>query len=260
MNSDGFIVLTLVFARVAGLVLTAPIYGGNAVPLQVRALLAAGLTLLIAPTQWQTPIAPLDSAVTYLLLLSVEAGIGACLGFGVLILIHSMTLAGELIGRLSGLGIAEVFDPGLDENVPQFSRLLFLLAACVFLCIGGHRMVMAGLLDTFKALPAGSGVWPQSVSEAIIALVGQSFALGIRAAAPAMAALLLTTLTLGLIGRTLPQLNILTMGFGVNAMLAFAALAMSLGAACWAFQNQIEPTLETILDALKTPLQTRWMS
>ena len=139
-----------------------------------------------------------------------------------------MTLAGELIGRLSGLGIAEAFDPGLDENVPQFSRLLFLLAACVFLCIGGHRMVMAGLLDTFRAIPPGSGVLPRPLAEGLTTLVGQSFALGIRAAAPALAALLLATLRLGLIGRTLPQLNVLALGFGANALLAFAALALSL--------------------------------
>jgi flagellar biosynthetic protein FliR len=171
-----------------------------------------------------------------------------------------MTLAGELIGRLSGLGIAEAFDPGLDENVPQFSRLLFLLAVCVFLLIGGHRMALAGLLDTFRAIPPGGGALPRSLAEGLTTLVGQSFALGVRAAAPALCALLLAALTLGLIGRTLPQLNILSLGFGMNTLLAFAALALSLGAALWAFQGQIEPALETILDALKTPLKTEWMS
>lgn len=260
MNSDGFIVLTFVFARVAGLVLVAPIYGGGAVPLQVRLLLAAGLTLLVAPAQWHWTVAPFNGPLDYFVLLGVEAAIGACLGLGVLILIHGMTLAGELIGRLSGLGIAEVFDPELDENVPQFSRLLFLIAVCVFLCIGGHRMVMAGLLDTFKAIPPGSGLLPRSLAEGLTTLVGQSFSLGIRAAAPALCALLLATLTLGLIGRTLPQLNVLALGFGVNALLAFAALALSLGAAVWAFQGQIEPALETILEALKTPLKPEWLS
>jgi flagellar biosynthesis protein FliR len=260
MSDTGFILLTLVFARVAGLVLVAPIYGGAAVPLQVRALLAAGLTLLVAPLEWQGSVAHFDGLPGYLVLLGIEAAIGACLGLGVLILLHGMTLAGELIGRLSGLGIADVFDPGLDENVPQFSRLLFLLAACVFLLIGGHRLVLAGLLDTFRAIPPGGGLLPRSLAEGLTTLVGQSFALGIRAAAPALCALLLATLTLGLIGRTLPQLNILSLGFGMNALLAFAALALSLGAALWAFQGQIEPALETILDALKTPLRTQWMS
>jgi flagellar biosynthetic protein FliR len=71
--------------------------------------------------------------------------------------------------------------------------------------------------------------------------------------------LLLATLILGLVSRTLPQLNILSLGFGVNALLAFAALGLTLGAAVWAFQDQIQPAMETILDALHTPMRTQWM-
>ena len=123
-----------------------------------------------------------------------------------------MTLAGELIGQASGLTIAEVFDPALDENVPLFSRLMFLVTVSVFVCLGGHRMVMAGLLDTFRTIPPGSGAIPGSLAEGFVTLVSQSFSLGIRAAAPAVTALLLATLILGLIGRTLPQLNVLTLG------------------------------------------------
>ena len=79
-------------------------------------------------------------------------------------------------------------------------------------------------------------------------------------AAPAVTALLLATLILGLIGRTVPQLNVLALGFGLNALLAFAALGLSLGVAAWAFQDQIQPAMEAIFDALKTPLRMEWMS
>ena len=179
-----FILFTLVFARVGGLTMTAPIYGTSDVPLQVRVLLAAALALLIVPSQWHARGRLSGSLVQYLVLLGGEAAIGACLGLGVLILIHGMTLAGELIGQASGLGIAEVFDPTLDENVPLFSRLMFLVAVTVFLCIGGHRMVMAGLLDTFQTIPPGSGVFPGSLADGFVTLVSQSFSLGIRVAAP----------------------------------------------------------------------------
>ena len=78
-----------------------------------------------------------------------------------------------------------------------------------------------------------------------------SFSLGVRVAAPVVTSLLLATLILGLIGRTLPQLNIFALGFGLNALLAFAALALTFGAAAWAFQDQIEPAMKTIFDALQ---------
>jgi len=89
------------------------------------------------------------------------------------------------------------------------------------------------------------------VTEAMTSLLTQSFVLGVRAAAPAMVALLLATLVLGLVSRTLPQLNVMALGFGFNVLATLGALSISLGAAAWAFQDQVEPVLETVLDALK---------
>jgi flagellar biosynthetic protein FliR len=260
MYENWLILFALVFARVAGLTMTAPIYGTNDVPMQVRLLLAAAFALLIAPLQWHAAAVPFGSLVHLVVMLGVEAAIGACLGLGVLVLVHAMTLAGEMIAQASGLGIAEMFDPTIEENVSQFSRLMFLTAVTIFLCIGGHRMVMAGLLDSFQTIPPGSGEFPTSLAEGFTTLVSMSFSLGVRVAAPVVTSLLLATVVLGLIGRTLPQLNIFAVGFGLNSLLAFAALGLTLGAAAWAFQDQIQPAMQTIFDALKTPLKLEWMS
>ena len=259
MIEHWLVLFTFVFARVAGLTMTAPIYGTNDVPLQVRLLLAAALSLLILPLQGFGAAVHYGSLAHYAIMLGVEAAIGACLGLGVLVLLHGMTLAGELVAQSSGLGIAEVFDPAIEENVPLFSRLMFLSAVTIFLCIGGHRMVMAGLLDTFQTIPPGSGELPSSLADGFTTLLGQSFSLGVRVAAPVVTSLLLATLILGLIGRTLPQLNIFALGFGLNSLLAFAGLALSFGAAAWAFQDQIEPAMRAIFDALRTPLKMEWL-
>jgi flagellar biosynthetic protein FliR len=77
---------------------------------------------------------------------------------------------------------------------------------------------------------------------------------------PVVTALLLSTLVMGLISRTLPQLNILMVGFGLNAMLTFATFSLTLGAAAWAFQEEVEPALEILLEALHLPLQVQWLS
>ncbi len=185
MMDAKFILFTLVLARVGGLTMTAPVYGTGDVPLQVRAILAAAVALLVVPSQWHAGIAVPGSAIQYLLLMGGEALIGASLGLGVLILVHGMTLAGELVGQASGLTLSDVFDPTLNENVPQFSRLMFLVTASVFVCLGGHRMVMAGLLETFRTIPPGSGGMPGPLADMFRVLVSQSFELGVRAAAPA---------------------------------------------------------------------------
>jgi flagellar biosynthetic protein FliR len=257
---DRFVLFTLVLARVGGLVATAPIFGTSAVPMRVRALLALALALIVTPLQHSLTFAQVGSLPNYALLIGGEAILGAFLGLGVMIFVYAMGLAGELVGYAGGLTISDVLDPSVEENIPHFSRFLILLSVCVFLCIGGHRIVMAGLLDTFQAIPPGRFAEPKAMLEASTALVTQSFSLGVRAAAPTMTALLLATIALGLISRTLPQLNVLSLGFGLNAMLTFAVLGLTLGAAIWAFQDEIGPALQTILDALQTPIRNEWLT
>jgi flagellar biosynthesis protein FliR len=260
LNVDKFIAFTLVLTRVSGLTMTAPIYGSKDVPMRVRALLALALAVLIMPSQWNAVVPYPGTTLNYLVIVGGELVVGTCLGLGIMVLVHGMDLAGEIIGYVGGLMMAEAYDPSTDMNTPILSRLLVLVSLSIFVCIGGHRLVMAGLLDTFQTIPLGCGIFSRSITEAFVTLMTQSFSLGIRAAAPATIALLLATLVLGLISRTVPQLNVLVLGFGLNSMLIFGALALTLGSVVWAFQEQIEPSLELLLDALHTPLRAEWFS
>ncbi len=250
---------TLVLSRVSGLVTTAPLLSTPEAPVPFRALLAATLAMLIAPTQWNADLPELGSLVNFLVFVGSEVVIGLCLGLGLMILFSGIQLAGELIGRMGGLMLSDVFDPSMGASVPLLSRLLFLLATAVFVLIGGHRMVMAGLLDTFQAIPLGSCAVPVSMTATFVELASQSFALGLRAAMPAVTALLLALLVMGLISRTMPQLNILAVGFGLNAILTFGVLFLSVGAAVWVFQERVAPTLETLLDSLRVPVRSEWL-
>lgn len=254
LDVDKFLLFTLVLTRVSGLTVTAPIYGSQEVPMQVRALLAFALALLIVPTQWDVPLAYPGTMLNYLVFVGAELLVGLCLGLGITILFSGIQLAGTVIGQVGGLMVANILDPSAGEQVSLFSRLLHLLAMVVFVSIGGHRMVMAGLLDTFQSIPPGSAAIPVSMAHTLVALLTQSFVLGVRAAAPAVVAILLSTLVMGLIGRTLPQLNILAVGFGLNSMLTFGVLAIALGAGVMVFQDQVEPTITMLLDALHEPL------
>lgn len=252
-NFDLLILFTLILTRVSGLVMTAPIYGSSDVPIQARALLAFSLAVLVTPTQFGTLIEPPGTLLNYLIFIGSELLVGVALGLGVLVLFSGVQVAGQLIGRVSGTALSDVYDPAFGEEVPQFARLLFLLAMAVFVSLGGHRIVMAGLLDTFEAIPPGSRLVPLSLADTFERLLTQSFALGIRASAPVVTALLLATVVLGLISRTLPQLNVLMLGFGLNAILTFGVLALTLGAAAWVFQDQIEPAIEMLVEAFVLP-------
>lgn len=245
-----FLLFTLVLTRVSGLVMTAPIFGSQDVPMQIRAFLAFALAVLITPLQWGAQVAWPANIPEYLALALSELMIGAVIGIGLMILFSGVQLAGQLISQTSGMSIGEVFNPDLATEVPIFSHLLHMLALAVFVLIGGHRMVMEGLLGTFVTLPLGSGGIPISVTHALTTLMMHSFDLGVRAGAPATTALLLATLVLGLISRTVPQLNVMALGFGLNAFLTFGSLALGIGGIAWAFQQQVGPTIDLMLEAL----------
>jgi len=247
---EKFLLFTLVLTRVSGLTMTAPVYGSNDVPMQVRALFAFAMALLITPTQWHVGIAYPGTLLNYLVFIGSELLIGLSLGLGIVVLFSGIHLAGQMIGRISGLMLADVFDPSVGESVPMFSRLLFYVTLAVFVTIGGHRMVLAALLDTFQTIPPGSGTFSVSIHEAFVLLLQQSFVLGIRAAAPVVTALLLSTLIMGLIGRTMPQMNILAVGFGMNSMLTFGVLSLVVGAVAWIFQDEVGPAIQVILESV----------
>jgi len=251
LDVQRFLLFTLVLTRVSGVVMTVPVFGTPDVPVQVRALLGVALAVLVMPSQWDVPVAYPGTILHYLVFVGSELVVGLSLGLGVAILFAGIEVAGQMIAQVSGLAIAEIFDPAQETNVSVFSRLLFLVTLAIFLSIGGHRLVMAGLLDTFQNIPPGSAAMPRPLVETLVALVAESFSLGIRAAAPLVVALLVANLVLGLIGRTLPQLNILVVGFGINSLLTFGALALALGSAAWVFQPQIEPAVAAIVEALR---------
>ena len=236
----------LVLARVSGLVVIAPIYGGTEIPPQVRVLLAVAITLLVLPVQLAAPVAMPTSIVDLTLLVAVESLIGVALGFGVLIILTGMQLGGQILSQLGGLSLAEVFNPQFDTSLPLFSQFLHYFALAIFSLVGGHRIVMAGVLDTFAALPPGEAILGDSLLETLIALITQSFVLGLRVAAPAMAALLLATIIMGLASRTLPQLNVLSFGFGFSALVFMLTVAATLPSMGFVFEQHLDAAWETL--------------
>jgi flagellar biosynthesis protein FliR len=248
---NSFVIFIFVLARMSGLVMTAPMFGSSEVPTRIRALLAFTLALVITPVEWSANVELPTSLAAFIVSMGGELLIGMILGLGVMILLSGVQVAGQIISQMSGMSLADVFNPGFDAEVPIISNLLYLVTLTVFIILGGHRLLVGALLDTYTFLPLGHAQLPPSLGTLMATLLAESFSLAVRGAAPAMVALLLATVVLGLISRTLPQLNILAIGFGLNAMVTFLVLAVSVGAIAWLFQEHFEPAVEVIVDALR---------
>jgi flagellar biosynthetic protein FliR len=241
---------TLVLARVGALVMTAPIFGSRMIPLQGRALVALIISLLVTPILAEHATVDMSNLLVFSKHLLSEVLIGLLFGVGITILLNGIQITGQLVSQLGGTALADVYDPNLEENVSVYSQFFFFLTLAMFVLLDGHRLTMGALLDTFAELPPGKADLGTSYLDALVTLLTQSFVLGIRAAAPAMTALLLATLVLGLIGRTMPQINILAVGFGVNSLLSLGCLFTSVGVVAWAFPQQTGAAIEILRDAI----------
>lgn len=218
--------------------------------MQVRALLAFTLSLLILPSQWFIQIAEPTNLAGFAVLIAAELAIGMSIGLGLSIFFAGASLAGELIGQVGGLTASQIFDPISGDQSPLLSRMLQYLAITVFAAVGGLNALVVSLLDTFETLPLGESGFETSIANVFVQILTLSFHLAIKMSAPVLVAVLAAMLVMGLLGKTLPQLNLMSVGFGVNSVVMFAVLGLSLGAAIWCYQERITDVLSMIFEGL----------
>ena len=247
---DQFLLFVLVLTRIGGLFVTLPVVGTQHIPMQFRGLAAVAIALMIVPSFWGVGVPDPGNVLGLLVMLGRELVLGLALGLSVSILFSGLQLAGQLIAQISGLSLADVYNPATDSNVPVFAQLLDATALAVFVIIGGHRQVIDALLDTFHTIKPGRADFAPTVIDALTLVLHNSFLTGIRAAAPVMVSLLLAVLIVGLISRTLPQLNTINLGFSFNTLVLLGTLAISISSAVWIFQDETESAIDTVRTSL----------
>ena len=252
---DQFLIFVLVLTRIGALVAALPFFGSQSIPMQVRALLAVALAVVITPLHWGLAPPQPANLLEFSVIIGREALLGLALGSAIMILLSGMQLAGQVISQMSGMSLADVVNPTFDTQVPIFSHLLEMVAIAMFFLLGGDRQVINALLGSFAWMPPGSGTLPAELPDALSLVAAQSFDTGLRAAAPIMVAMLLAILIVGLISRTLPQLNAIVIGMNFNALVVLAMLSVTLGSAAWVFQGATDDVTTLIIDVFKSPYE-----
>ena len=240
------------FARVAALVAAAPVLGNVGVPRRVKLLLAIGVTAAVAPLAG--PLPPVEPwSASGLAILVRQMMIGAAMGLTVRLVFAMIDVAGEVTGLQMGLGFATFFDPQHRTQSPVVPQFLGLLAALVFLGINGHLMLLAALAESFHALPLGSDGFGAPAWQALAEAGSRMFASGLLLALPAVVALLISNVALGILTRAAPQLNLFAVGFPVTILVGWLVLALSLPALAPFFTHAFEDALRMMLQPLGSP-------
>jgi len=243
----------LVLTRLGMLLMAMPAVGVG-VPRRVRAILALMLTALLLPTVAErTPAAELPEISHHIdlaLAVAREGMIGMLIGATLQMAITGVQLAGEAITSTGGMQLGDAIDPTTQSSMPALARLVGMMVTATMLILGGHRLVMTLLLESFISVPAGRVTFADPMMDVIVSSMSGAMASGVRVAGPVLAALLLSNLVTGLISRTLPQINVLAIGLSVNSLAMLVITAMTIGSAAWIFQDDLDGILTQLHDLL----------
>ncbi len=242
--------LLLVIVRAVGIFMVAPVFGNAAVPIRLRVAMSIVVAVAVVGRLAQ-PVAMPAGVADLLLGAGCELLIGLLIGYAARLVFVGVEIGALYIGQQMGIGLGEVFDPFQAEG-GAVRKLFQMLAIVIFLAIGGHRELIGSLMRTFDNVPlAGFSPTPKVLNLAVT-LLGESFLLALKVAAPVLVAMLLATAALGLLQRTLPQCNVFSTGLPVRTMLALAVLAASLAV----LVPLLEGTWSVVAGQIETLTQT----
>jgi len=249
------ITFLLLFTRVVCVLMTAPILGTRTVPIKYRLLLAGLISMAAFPLATAHTMTLTGNTIQPAAIVSAlmsEIVIGILLGLGVTILFAAAQAAGSVLAQMAGVQWPTQADPDSGEATSAVSHLFAMISLAAFALMGGPELVLGALLQTCVELPLGSSLATSDVVNLLTQLLQQSFLLTLRGVGPGVAALLISTIVIGLISRTYPQMNTLGLGLNSNQLVLFLAIFLTLGSSVWLFVDDLDLTLAMILDTLRS--------
>jgi flagellar biosynthetic protein FliR len=215
------------FLRIGALLLTAPPFNAQAVAPRVRLGLAVPLTLILAPLLPAAPTLTTFGAA-WGLQIARELIVGAALGLALQLVFDAVIVAGELISFGMGLGFAQLADPLRGAGAPMLGQFYQVFSVMLFFAFGGHLQLMHLLVDSFRAAPPGAAAPDADALMSLAQFGGLCFSGGLRVALPAVLALLLVNLSFGVMNRSAPALNAMSLGFPLSLIVGLVVLRFAL--------------------------------
>lgn len=240
----------LVLSRVAGLMLASPLFSGEMLPTPINVLLAVAISLATFPLVAPRAMAPVTLGTAFAGMVG-ELAIGLILGLGVTLVFAGVQMAAQLMSQQAGIALGEVFNPMTETSATEISQLYFFVAMAVFLAAGGHHALVRAMLDSFTAIPPLTFRPDAGMIDFVVEVLTLSFTLAIRVGGPVILALVLAFLTLGFISRTVPQLNLLTVGFPVKLAMALFIMALSM----ISLESLLVDSINEVMDGVRNGLR-----
>ena len=229
LMQDHAAVFLLLLTRTSGLFMIAPFFGSMNIPMQVRAGAAFAFAVVLFPVVdgLSTAQAPV-TLLAYTTAVIAELFVGWLIGFVAYVCFSAIHMAGKVMDMQVGFAVVNVMDPTSGQQIPLIGSFLYNLAIIVFLVTNGHHMLITALAESFQLVPLMTMQPNLSLTMIMVNFVYGVFVTGMKVAMPVTFAILLVNVSLGILARTMPQLNIFVVGIPMQLMIGVGVLALLL--------------------------------
>jgi flagellar biosynthetic protein FliR len=247
-----FFVFVLIFARVLSLLSSAPFFGLQVIPFQLRfwlSIFLAYIFLLILDLK------NLNFSVEifgFIILVIKEVMVGLIIGFSSWGIFYAVQFAGHLIGFDIGFSASTAFDPEHSEPVPTLSQFKYYLAFVIFLMLNGHHFLIKVLKLSFDIVPISSFAIGDGFVDWGVRLISFVFISAVKISTPILVALFLTDVTIGILSRVFPQMNIFMFAFAVKILIGLIALVITMPFFVFVFKKLLFAFESDVIELLKT--------
>lgn len=257
----------MVLFRMTGIFLLAPVFGSTTIPRIAKVFMIVSLSLCIYPMLMSkghlaaaslTGIIGTDGAGmrtismwNLLPIVAAELLMGYVIGYCASLPLIGMQIGGQVIDQQMGISAGGVFNPDLDAEAGVMGQLYFISGLSVFLIMGGHHAILLALVGSFEVIPiggfgsAGSGM--EVALELVVGLLNVMFEMALKVAMPLLCILFLLRVAMGFIGRTVPQMNILSVGFIFYILAGVVVMIVGVGTTLTVFRATMQETLQQVL-------------
>lgn len=229
--------LPLASLRFLGVFAVAPLFGSRFLPAQVRVALGLACGALLVPVAVAASTGAGDlnpwvglaaSPLAYGLRCAAEVLFGLGVGYLSLLFLAAMQIAGQAMDISVGFAMVNVIDPQFGIQLPLLGSFLNVLGILVFLALDGHLLLLRAVRDSVLLIPLGGVGLPPGAAQVFFRAFAATFVTALKLAAPVLAALLLTSVAVGIVARTVPQMNVFVVGLPLRVAVGLGILVLSL--------------------------------
>lgn len=229
VSVDQILCFLMAFTRIATMMAVFPVLGSRNTPGMAKAGFALILAIILFPLIPPKAVALPTGLFSFTVIVAKEVLVGLVLGFAGSLIFAIVQFGGKILDQEMAFAITDTFDPVMETESTAMASFFIVIFTIVLLFIGGHRMFIEALAKSFEVINVGEVHFASGpVSRHLITMTADIFVLGLKFAAPVITSLILTTVVLGIIARTMPQINIFIVGLPLKIGMGFIILIICL--------------------------------